>query len=224
MVKKEFEIVLKDPNYTMKQYKEMADAYMPEITTVMNIEFETKRRFYYYSDDFIDEVLKMMSGREELPPPLRRIYKIIDNRVVFLDYLTSRTVCFSKSGKYVAWWERLRNTKLDGLALEEKLVRDYSSELDLRAAQVRFINTVATNAVYNNNVETDFIEDISDVLSNLNDNHAHALNMLLQTDDGSTVSDFNSFLLHTYQTKKVQKNQRVKNRKKKIDRQAAENS
>ena len=173
MVKREFRLTVADENLTYEDAEKLAASYMPEVTTVLNIEYETKRKFYYYSDEFIDSVLLMDMAKERggVPVPLRRLYKIIDNRGVFLDYLTSVTLSFKRAdGRYAAWWERLRKTRLDGLKVDIKLVRDYSSELDEEIARKRFVNTVVTNAVYAGNTQTGFVEDITDLLSSINDN------------------------------------------------------
>lgn len=208
-VKKEFALTLQDKNMDVSGYKELANAYMPEVTTVMNVEFETKRKFYYYSDEFIDFL--NYYPRPEVPGELHRIYRIIDNRTVFLDYLTSATLCFRKSKeKYASWWDKLRHAKLEGYQSDEKLLRDYSAELDERLARVRFINSVATNAVYGGNIDTDFVSDISDVISNLNDNNAAELRFTVN-------GNLDSKLLKYYNDKKEIKEQRIKNRKKKTN-------
>jgi hypothetical protein len=80
------------------EYKTLADSLMPEVTTVLNIEFETKRRFYYYSDNFIDAHL---TTKTECSYQLCRIFKIIDNRNLFLDYLTSKTLAFPEVGRRI---------------------------------------------------------------------------------------------------------------------------
>ncbi len=212
-VKREFELALVDKNTTLREFKRLAILYMPEVTTVMNIEFETKRRFYYFSDAFIDGVLATAPSRDSVPEVLKRLYKILDNRAVFLKYLTKNTVSFNS-----AWWERLRSTKLSGLDINEELVRDYTNKLDYELVKKRFINTVATNAVYNENLESDFLTDISDALSNLNDNHVQEFRVSLS--NGTDVDGLASPLLATYRNRKYSKYQKIKNRIKK-DKQEA---
>jgi hypothetical protein len=147
----------------------------------LNIEFETKRKFYYYSDELIDALLKF-TPRPGLPQELNRLFRIIDNRSLFLEYMTRETLAFIKERKkdgtviYMPWWERLRNTKLDGITSDTKLLRKYSKDLDEKLIRKRMINNVAVRSVYNGRVNTDFSEDMSDMLSNLNDNHARDLN------------------------------------------------
>ncbi len=150
------------------EYKELADSLMPEVTTVLNIEFETKRRFYYYSDKFIDAHLKNTTS---CVYQLQRLFKILDNRHLFLDYLTSKTLSFKKTdGSYCDWWQRLRSSKLDTVRSDAKLVREYSKELDHNIVLKRAVNAVATNALYSGLDDYDFRADVSDLLSNINDN------------------------------------------------------
>lgn len=164
------EEILKELNKNKSplEYKELADSLMPEVTTVLNIEFETKRRFYYYSDKFIDDQLKNTTSCVQ---PLQRLFKILDNRHLFLDYLTSKTLSFRKSdGSYADWWQRLRNTKLDTVKTDDKLVRAYSKDLDRNIVMKRAVNAVATSALYNGLDDYDLKADMTDLLSNINDN------------------------------------------------------
>jgi len=190
--KEKIKNLLENPKATTARFKKLAGELMPELTTVLNIEFETKRKFYYYSDDFIDETLQAKK-RADTPDILDRIYKIVDNRKVFLDYLTSRTIAFKKKGKYASWWKRLRSVKHDGIKTDEELLRKYSQNLDDKMAKLKFINSVASKAVYDNKLDTDFQSDASDMLSNLNDNDKK--------------------MLEKYSTIKARKEERLKNRK-----------
>jgi hypothetical protein len=222
IVKKEFRLWLDDKNTSAQQIRELAAAYMPEVTTIINIEYETKRKFYYYSDDFIDAVLKTAPERDGVPSPLKRLYKIMDNRGVFLEYLTRKTVSFWQSNKqkvksdediaYSAWWNRLRKTRLEGIDVDLKLVREYSHRLDKKEAQKRFVNSVVTNAVYAGNVKTGFVEDVADLLSNMNDNDVHAQKFKIYGLDGKELERICSEVIGYYAHKKAVKHSRLKNR------------
>jgi hypothetical protein len=50
----DYEKALNNHNKSLADYKRIADAFMPKTTPVLNIEYETKRKFYYYSDKFIE--------------------------------------------------------------------------------------------------------------------------------------------------------------------------
>jgi hypothetical protein len=171
VIKSRFEKLLGSDSSTWVDFKVAADSCMPQVTTIINVEYETKRKFYYYSDDFIDSVLHTKE-REDSPEQLRRIFKIVDNRGLFLDYLTSKTLSFKDPGKddYVSWWKRLRSCKLDTIKSDDKLLRNYSRELDKIVVTKRAINAVGTAALYSGLSDFDFQADVSDLLSEINDN------------------------------------------------------
>jgi hypothetical protein len=201
--REQYEKLLSNPNASLKDYRILADEFMPKTTPVLNIEYETKRKFYYYSDKFID-TCPIDWTRQNVPEQLKRLYKILDCKQLYLDYLTKYTLSFY-DGKtdgepnYLAWWERLRNVKLDGLKLDEKLLREYSKNMDKIAVQKRAINAVASASVYDDKLDSDFIEDISDFISEVTDNHNHQIG------------------LQYYATQKAKKEIQLKNRKKKRD-------
>jgi len=216
---------LANENTTLVDFKRLAESYMPKITVILNIEYETKRKYYYYSDGFIDS-LKL--ERRHIPKPLERIYKIYDYREIFIESLTKDTLSFHKGKgangelQYVAWWQRLRNTKIDGIKLDEKLLRDYSCAMDKAAVVRRGVLAVASSAVYDDSLETGFIEDISDFLSNITDNQAHEmgrnfalvdLNACVVVDD----TDLPKEMLAGYRIAKTKKDKQLKNRKKRRD-------
>lgn len=170
VLKEKFKKAL-DEDLSPQKYKDLTIGIMPDVTTVMNIEFETKRKFYYYSDQFIDSVLKT-NNRNLIDPSLARIYKIIDNRGLFLDYLTSKSLCFKNGVKYVDWWERIRRVKLSDVVVNAPdLIRDYSKDLEKNIVIKRAVNAVSTVALYESGLKGfDFCQDVSDLLSNFNDN------------------------------------------------------
>ena len=86
---KEYRATLENKNTTLADYKRLADKHLPKTTAVINIEYETKRKFYYYSDKFIEA---FKHTPRSISKPLERLYKILDNRSIFLDYLTSKTL------------------------------------------------------------------------------------------------------------------------------------
>ena len=214
----EYRAAYENKNTTLADFKRLADKYMPKTTAIINIEYETKRKFYYYSDTFIDYFKHIP---RDIPKPLERIYKILDNRSIFLDYLTSQTLAFHKSKedensiKYLSWWKRLRDTKLGGIKADEKLLRDYSCEMEKKCVQKRAINAVASSAVYDGRVETGFIKDLSDFLSDVSDNQAHKTGRLLFVDKHVEVAEeLYGNLLRDYRIIKAKKEVRLRNRKK----------
>ncbi|MCL2399515.1 MAG: hypothetical protein FWC91_07235 [Defluviitaleaceae bacterium] len=141
--------------------------FLPKITPITNIEYETRRKFYYNSDNFINGFTNISRN---IPNPLTRIFKVLDNRDIFLKYPTSNTLSFHYGKdadgniKYLPWWERLRNTKSGGIKADKKLLREYAFEMDKKCVQKRAINAVASSAVYGDRVDTGFIADMSDFL------------------------------------------------------------
>ncbi len=218
-VRREFELILADVNATAKSIKELADAYMPEVTTVFNIELETKRKFYYLSDDVI-EALGYVK-RSEASEGLKRLFKVLDNRGLFLDFLTDNTIKFvKKDGDYCDWWERLRRVKIDGIKPDGKLLRDYSNNLDFDLMRRRFISAVAGNAVYMDNLKTGFKDDLTDLLSLMNDNDKYNVAISYFDADGELKDDFESEMMKDYKSKKDSREKRIRNRKKKADANA----
>jgi hypothetical protein len=216
--------LLADPTSRMVDFKQESMKFMPKVTTILNIEYETKRKFYYYSDDFINNCFKLTEKRNNIPTPLERLYKILDYRDLFLAYLTSTTLAFykgkDKNGEpnYLAWWERLRNTKHDGEHVDGKLLRDYSYAMDKRLVQKRAINAIASSAVYEDNIETSFVSDLSDLLADVSDNKAHKMGQFTVIDEnGIAIDKVYGSQVSDYQSVKAKKDKILKNRKKRND-------
>ena len=215
-IKAIYQSAIDNPATTLPQFKTLAKQHMPKVTTILNIEYETKRKFYYYSDDYIND-FKLDIARSTTPPQLARIYKILDYRSLFLDYLTSTTLSFYKlddqgEKQYLAWWQRLRNTKHNGKNINAKLLREYSTNMDKRVVQKRIINSIASNAVYDDRLDTNFIEDLSDFISDISDNKARQ--MLLYDNNGQVMEKFMTSNISTYKQTKEKKEKLLKNRKK----------
>ena len=211
---------LSNPKTTLAQFKALAAEHMPKVTTILNIEYETKRKFYYYSDNFIDS-FKLTEKRGEISRPMERIYKILEYREVFLDYLTSKSLSFYKrdkdgNSKYLGWWERLRNTKHDGKKVDIELVREYSQAMDKRAVQKRLINSLASVAVYDDKNDTGFVADISDLLADVSDNLAHKMGVSIVDAHGAVVESVSGSLIRDYKVTKAKKEILLRNRKKKL--------
>lgn len=161
--------LISDTNSRYKDFKQLADSIMPSITIVNNIEFETKRNFYRFSDKQIECVLDTDCTNE-----LRRVYKIYHNRDVFLEYLTSKTLSFIKDRNtkdLQPWWRRIYNKKLSNCRrTNTDIIREYSKEIDLDASLTRTINSIGTTSVYKGNKDTSLTEDIGSMIGMLNDN------------------------------------------------------
>nr|MBF9870746.1 hypothetical protein [Clostridioides difficile] len=150
-------------NYSLKDVKSLFDTFMPSVTVVLNIEFETKRKYYQKFKD-----ISILPSRCE-DDRLSRIYKIIDNRKIFLDILTSDVVRFEKNGKLMDFWKRLVNLKISSLS-HDSIKATYNNNLDLDKVRSRVLNSIASYSIYNNNFSTDLDDDIMNLLSSINDN------------------------------------------------------
>ena len=187
---------------------------MPEVTTVFNVEYETKRKFYYLSDKFIEGF--KIGKHDDYIPQMERIYKIIDNRDIFLRYLTENVVSFRrKDDEYVDWWRRLRGTKLSDCLNEGRdLLREYAYAMNHEIMKKKFVSNVAVNAVYRDKVETGFIEDISDLLSGINDNDKYNVKLKLECLNGNDEENYTNMYIKDYRYKKDVAEKRMSGKKK----------
>ena len=159
MLKNESEIKIDDLRKIFK-------GVLPEPTLIMNIEFQTQRKFYKSSDKFIE----FLPFRSDISiNELVRLFQIIDNRKIFLDYLTSTTVAFKKDGQYMDFWKRLRACKVDKV-LNIKLKREYVKNINVDLIKKRLKSNLATLSLYTGNDDTDINDDMSLLLCILNDN------------------------------------------------------
>jgi hypothetical protein len=207
---------------SLADFKKLAKENMPKVTCILNIEYETKRKFYYYSDKFIGTFKTI---KRDIPQPLERIYKILDNQGIFVEYLTRKSLSFyngmDEKGepKYLAWWQRLRNTKLEGIKIDEKLLREYSYNMDKRLVEQRAVNAVASAAVYVDDIGTGFVEDWTDFMSCLIDNKARGMFgrlVMVDTESGIMIEneDLSKEFNERYRLTKAKKERHLKNRKK----------
>lgn len=171
-----------DPNTTYDDVKKLLEGFLPNPTLVINIEFQTMRKFYYYADDIIDS-LPICSELDK--PQLLRLYQILDNRKIFLDYLTSTTVSFVKDNKvsskdivYQDFWKRLRSLKLDKI-VNMNFSRSYDKNLNYDILVSKLKSTLASLSLYKGFDNTDINDDMSLLFSILNDND------MVQLEDGT---------------------------------------
>ena len=161
-----------EKNSNADEIRKKIKGVLPEVTVICNVEFETKRKFYASWEGVYDSACVPVDS----PPALSRIYQILEQRALFLDYLTSKTVRFvkdrnAKDSDYADWWKRIRSAiPVDFKQGEYK--RIYRRQPDLNRAARRLSGDVAyLSMLINESVEErPFVEDLSDVLSNLNDN------------------------------------------------------
>lgn len=173
-----FKSLLNNENTTLEQIRKAIKGVCPQPTVVQNVEFQTMRKFYYNSYDLISTLPVLEDFKE---PELLRIIQILDNRKIFLDYLTSKTVCFTKldidvdfskldKKKYMSdWWYRIHTLKLDENT-QVKYKRSYKNSNNVEYNINRLISTLATISVLKNKEDTDLMEDLSSLICSINDN------------------------------------------------------
>lgn len=214
-IKKYIREILDNQNVTYAELEEYADRIVPKTTIIMNIEYQTKRKFYYYSDNVID-TLKCPQCTNEL----RRLYKIIYNRAFFIEYLTRDTVAFvrdrleKKDYKFLAWWKRLRSLKLDNCyKVDKEYLRNYSNQVDINKAAKRALNSLGTFSTYlHKNGNTDFIEDVSDLVGYVNDNDIRHNNFKIINGYGEIIGRFDNRQSKEYIKYKSNKYKQIKNK------------
>jgi hypothetical protein len=205
--------LFENKNTQYKDIKILADMYLPKVTLITNIEFQTKRKFYYNAKMLKNLPVKIIHNQIELVG----LYQIIDNKNLILDYITSTCLSYGKrevDGKirYDNWWERLRGTKLDCIDTDFKFARTFMYERDKAKIARKVVNGVATYAVYNNSNQSNFVEDISDLLGIMNDNDKGCLNVI-DIHTGEIINEVSSDLMKGYNVYKEKKSKLVKNRK-----------
>ena len=161
---------------------------MPAVTTIINVEYQTKRAFY-------QTLTKMLNGISVKTdePIYDRISKILACERSICKYLTSRVGFLSfvrdKSAHYTAdelredpdlpymdWWCRLRNTKIkqDG---DYHLFRSYKRHSDIKRMESQLLGKIASYSMLlraDAKEDHTFAEDVSDILCRLNDNDLYA--------------------------------------------------
>lgn len=165
-----------DPENKVYDYdaiRKLANKYTPKITKVLNVEFQTMRKM---TKSFI---LRQYKDNDE---PDRRVLDFLDNRRDITDYLTEKTfrlidpTADSNRSRcpFNDFWKRLRNTKqvdVEHRKREMKLVRDYSSQLDLKNRRRRALRSLSSySMMISRSCEGDSIDDWEEILCTLNDN------------------------------------------------------
>lgn len=202
------------------QLKKIVDRYLPPVTLIVNIEFQTKRRFYKECDQFIEMYLS--AEREKISRPTfdlsKRVIYANENKIFdagfeeqkgsllisnpyqnpllrlqvinslspeIMHYLTSKVLCFVKKkgdkkdlySNMCYFWQRIHKSRIheyDDQILE--LFRAREREADMQRSGTRFKGSVAyMSLLYNDgkNKDSNFVEDLSDLLCALNDNDVH---------------------------------------------------
>lgn len=153
---------------------------LPPVTLIMNVEFQTKRRFYASVGE---QFLRGMVYRYDGDPALEKLMKLVSLSPEFLEYLTRETICFvadrndeDKKGKdrvMCDWWRRIHSCRIpftDKVTLD--LWREYDRKTDIVRSRSLLQSAIARYSILSRQSldSRSFAEDVSDVLCGLNDN------------------------------------------------------
>lgn len=151
---------------------------LPEPTVILNVEFETKRKFYHKCDHFIS----CYDYKHEGSPALNRLYKVLNLRREFITKLMTEVVEFTEDrldpdSPPMDWWKRLRRVRIedqpDKAALD--VWYSYSRGVDEKRSERMFMRNLAQVGILSRNDtrESTFGEDLWDFVTNYNDNDIH---------------------------------------------------
>lgn len=201
-IKQEIELLKQDYSTNLEVVKKYIKGFLPEITFITNIEFQTMRKFYRTSDKLIN-TFNHTSQLQELD----RLFKILDNRKIFLKYLTSSSLSFVKTDYkkyedkndddkneriYLDWWRRLRRLKLSCIT-DTEYIREYSRNLNIKKLQGRIKGTIASMSLYLDiDADTNLADDVSSTLCVLNDNDFEKNKLRIISEDTGEILNFDN--------------------------------
>ena len=172
---------------------------LPPVTIILNIEFETKRKYYVGLDNVLDTFSLMDEKsftynyliphfeREQRSPELTRLYKILMLRREIIDNLTSEKVLFVENrcpddadgasfydDRYLDWWKRIRRVRIEDQPDQSQLedLFHYSYRVDSSRSEQIFLKSLSSAGITLRNSSDDatFAEDLWEVITHLNDN------------------------------------------------------
>ena len=165
--------------------RKIVDKYLPPVTLIMNVEYQTKRKFYTSLDHYIDMfrkayfedgVFKGFYQNGDLP--LFRLFSILNIRSEICNYLTTTSLCFvdnkgTKEEKLSYWWQRINQCYIE--EYDKRIInlwREHEHHANIEKTKRSVCRTIASMTILKNNGYKDstFLEDVSDVLCTLNDN------------------------------------------------------
>ena len=167
------------------QLRKIVDKYLPPVTLITNVEFQTKRRFYCSMNEWINSYSVgtykengILHFYERGVLPLARLFVIFSLRSEICNYLTKDSFCFvenkgEKNEKLCHWWKRINQCYIE--EYEKRVIdlwRSHEQHTNLEKTKRRACGTIASASILNSGCFKDstFLEDVSDVLCTLNDN------------------------------------------------------
>lgn len=168
--------LLANPASSASDFKALADMLVPDLTDIVNIEFQTKRKFYA---DFVFPKIELSQAK-----PFQRLELILKMLPSVRDFLTFDTIRFVRyKGKYKTmrrdlrptadWWYRLTTSaSVDDIHYD--LAKEYQVRFDTARYRMRTYKNFATLQSYlsldEEDISTSFEDDILDFLNHMNDN------------------------------------------------------
>lgn len=166
--------------YDNKDIRSFADKLVPRITQIVNVEYETKRKFYYSLDHIKGSLKSVVSA----PDPLIDIFKLLDNKHLIHNLLTDdvfRIVKFDpnisrkRDMEVAPTWKIIQNCKVIDRSLSEddrKLIRKYQRNLDIMYVKRIAISSISSLSLYINSDDNDkdLVEDTLQLLNFISEN------------------------------------------------------
>lgn len=169
------EVLSKKDN--LKNISSLAALLTPPITIIVNVEFQTKRKFYSTIDDF----LSLCKSITPVPIPcLFKIYKLLDNKITIHNVLTQDVFRLidvndnksrKRNKKVSSFWLLVQGCDLNSFVDNKKAIRKYQRNLDILKVKNMILNSLVNYSLYHEeDNKKDVYEDVIDFISTVNDN------------------------------------------------------
>ena len=214
----------------VKELEEVVNKYLPPVTLIMNIEFQTMRKFYIDCERCIndwglapEDWLRYQTSKwfDDKYNPLRRLHYVYNMRKPICKYLTSKTLRFvkdksAKEEEVEYWWERIQQCVVDKeYDCSVELYRERETSINKKRAQRRLLSSVAYLSAIDSldskstSENRGFVEELADVLGTLNDNDLYNRRFYGFASDPKTGRKFDVGLMleYEYATLKKRKQQ-----------------
>lgn len=178
-IRKDIGDLLSDPDTPYSKYKDIADKLVPGVTTVCNIEFQCKRKFFYNIEKTVPDLMLSDSVSDH-------IHSLIEQSKSITNYLTSNVIRFVKYKKRYKdmsrtrrpdadWWQRLRSCKMfEGSDDFAEYAFSYQCNLDLFRVRYNTLKSMARSSSFAcsspDDLDSLYSDDFLDFLGCLNDN------------------------------------------------------
>lgn len=164
------------------EIRKLADELLPKVLLVCNIEFQTKSKFWNSFNSCIDTIPSVSSC------DLDRIFKIIYNKSLFLDFLTSKIIRFvdlkssirKKDKPNANWWDLLRKSNSKKPLCNVELYRTYQKEVSKEVVKRNILSALASFSLYIEKEKFSFVDDLDDFLEYMNENDLEKYSQMAQ--------------------------------------------